>query len=151
MRTFPSVDLPDPLGPINACVSPRSMVSDTPLRMSTPPAEAWRSSMTRSGVSGIRERRIRVWVRVPEGPSGAGRLQIAGAHALLSAVCCLLCASAPQHLECLREQIVLVRAEVLDVDPAHSEVGQRGDGAAGPVRGTDREPARPVPGRQVRG
>src|SRR3990172_6643517 len=53
MRTLPRVDFPDPLGPMRAWVSPRPISSDTPRRIGTPPAEAWRSSITSSGESGI--------------------------------------------------------------------------------------------------
>src|SRR3972149_5629966 len=53
MRTLPRVDLPDPLGPMRAWTSPRSTVRWTPRRISTSPAEARRSSMTRRGEPGM--------------------------------------------------------------------------------------------------
>src|SRR5690606_19982095 len=42
---LPSVDFPEPLGPMMACTSPGFTCSDRPLRMSRPPMEAWRLSI----------------------------------------------------------------------------------------------------------
>src|SRR5437870_3774498 len=49
MRTLASVDLPDPLGPMMAWISPGRILRSTPRRISLPSTVAWRSSISRIG------------------------------------------------------------------------------------------------------
>src|SRR6266700_6466530 len=49
MRTLASVDLPDPLGPMIAWISPGRILRSTPFRISLPSTVAWRSSTSRIG------------------------------------------------------------------------------------------------------
>src|SRR6185503_10539844 len=51
MIVFASVLLPEPFGPINAWISPLRTVRLRPLRISLPSTDAWRFSITSSGVS----------------------------------------------------------------------------------------------------
>src|SRR5436189_2351895 len=48
MRVLESVLLPDPLGPMTACTSPRLRPSDTPRRISRPSTATCRSSISNS-------------------------------------------------------------------------------------------------------
>src|ERR687896_197976 len=45
---YASVDLPEPLGPISAWISPLSSDRSSPLRISRPSTSTWRSSMYKS-------------------------------------------------------------------------------------------------------
>ena len=46
MITFDRVDLPEPFGPIRACVSPCFTIRSIPLRISLPSTSAWRSTIS---------------------------------------------------------------------------------------------------------
>ena len=50
MITFASVLLPEPFGPISACVSPRFTIRFTPLRIGLPSTDAHRFLTSKTGV-----------------------------------------------------------------------------------------------------
>src|ERR1700761_5660867 len=64
MITLASVDLPDPLGPIRAWISPWPTRRSSPRRISLSPARAWRFRISSSGI---------VSVSLRGGTSGGGR------------------------------------------------------------------------------
>src|SRR5690349_4732662 len=50
MIALERVDLPEPLGPISAWISPERTVRSTPLRISLSPADTWRFLISRSAM-----------------------------------------------------------------------------------------------------
>src|SRR3954451_7865334 len=54
MIALPSVDLPEPLGPIRAWNSPGRTCRSTPLRICLSPAATWRFSILSSAMGGFR-------------------------------------------------------------------------------------------------
>src|SRR3954447_13143392 len=53
MIALASVDLPEPLGPMSACTSPRSTVRSRPVRICLSPAATWRVRISSSGTDGF--------------------------------------------------------------------------------------------------
>src|SRR5437763_6816381 len=53
MMVFARVDLPEPLGPIRACTSPRDTLRSTPLRISLPSTVTCRFWISRSAMSNL--------------------------------------------------------------------------------------------------
>src|SRR3954447_4188369 len=102
MIALASVDLPEPLGPMSACTSPRSTVRSRPRRICLSPAATWRLRISSSGTDGflgvgergegdrggregheVRERRAGQLLHdaaldaQPEEPGGAGLARVA--------------------------------------------------------------------------
>src|ERR1700757_2497234 len=113
MITLASVDLPDPLGPINAWISPWPTRRSSPRRISLSPARAWRFRISRSGM---------LSVSLLGGSSGGGRRAGDGRNRQR------LNPAPVRELDELGERRVLKRAD----DPALDTGPQQLGGAASP-------------------
>src|SRR5262245_26417417 len=162
MRTWASVDLPDPLGPITAWTSPERTDRSRPRRISLPATPARRPSISSTCVSLIGQHHhdhpvVHPHVVDRHGPGGRQRDRLARGEVELAAVLPALDGALVGVDLALGQGHLLVRARVVaridvvveahygELVPAHVEVAgaARGERVAGAGRAVGRSGALP--------